>query len=256
LKRLIVSTILLLLTANLLSPVANAQQAQFDRATEFLTEQNYREAISEYQTIVENGHESGALWYNLGIAYSQLDSLGLAKYHFLKAAEHQETEREALAAVDYVNDRFSRRSAVLPPLPWDRFFNYLEHDVGIESLFLMGFIFLYIGILSLLIFWFYKKYQTYSYYFSISSLFMSLVLFATSYYVQYLDNRYDTGVVIDRESVVYQTPDSTSAAISTAYEGYTMRVDNHTSNDHQDWIYVRLENGMKGWIQDRHVKLL
>lgn len=255
-KRLIVSTFLLFLLAQLLSQAANAQQAQFDRATEYLTEQNYREAISEYQTIVENGHQSGALWYNIGIAYSQLDSLGLAKYYFLKAADYPETEREALAAVDFVNDRFSRRSAVLPPLPWDRFFNYLQHEVGVESLFLMGFIFLYIGILSLLIFWFYKKHQTYSYYFSIGSLSMSLVIFATSYYVQYLVNRYDTGVMIDRESVVYQTPDSTSAAISTVFEGYTMRVDNSTSNDHQNWIYVRLENGMAGWIQEKSVKRL
>lgn len=252
-----ISTILLFFTITLFStcPVF-AQQSNFDRATEQLEQQNYREAITQYQEIAGNGHHSGAMWFNLGIAYSQLDSLGLAKYYFLKSANYPETKADAQSAVEYVNERFNRRSAVLPPLPWERFSNYLNDRVGISSLYIMALIFFYLGVTGILIFWFYGNFRTYSYYFGISALVMSFLLFLTAIYIQYSDNRYGTGVVIERQSIVYQSPDTASGEISTAYEGYTVRVDYHESDNHQEWTFIRLENGMKGWIDQQAVKTL
>lgn len=99
----------------LLIPAAlYSQQARFDEAT-FLLEQNeYRKALDIYKTIADDGFESGGLWLNMGIAYTALDSLGLAKYYFLQAELSEETEAEASEALTYVNERFERRSAVLP----------------------------------------------------------------------------------------------------------------------------------------------
>lgn len=251
------STALLFFAATLFtSSIVFAQQSNFDRATEQLEQQDYRLAISQYQEIADEGHHSGALWFNLGVAYTQLDSLGLAKYYFLKASDYPETKTDAQSAIEYVNDRFSRRSAILPPLPWERFFNYLNNQVGISSLYSMGLIFLYLGIAGILLFWFYYKFRSYTFYAGISALVMSFLLFITAFYVQYLDNRYGVGVVIERQSVVYQSPDIASSVISTAHEGYTVRVDYLESDEHQEWIYIRLENGMHGWIEDQAVKTL
>jgi tetratricopeptide (TPR) repeat protein len=251
------STALLLFVITLFTPwFTFAQQSNFELATEQLEEQNYREAISQYHQIADEGYHSGALWFNLGIAYTQLDSLGLAKYYFLKSSGYPETKMDAQSAVEYVNERFNRRSATLPPLPWERFSNYLNNQVGISSLYIMALLFLYLGIAGILIFWFYNKYRTYSYYSGMSALVLSLLLFITAFYIQYFDNRYGTGVVTDRQSVVYQSPDTASGEISTAYEGYTVRVDYQESEKHQNWIYIRLENGMKGWIENQAVKTL
>ncbi|MDZ7755690.1 SH3 domain-containing protein [Rhodohalobacter sp.] len=251
------STALLFLAASLFAPsLAFAQQSNFDRATEELQQQNYREAISQYQQIADNGHHSGALWFNIGIAYTQLDSLGLAKYYFLKSSDYPETKADAKNAIEYVNERFNRRSATLPTLPWERFSNYLNNQVGASSLYSMALTFLYLGIAGILIFWFYGKFRTYSYYAGISSVVMSLLLFITAFYIQYFDSRYGTGVVVEEQSIVYQSPDTSSGEVSTAYEGYTVRVDYHESENQQEWIYIRLENGMKGWIENQAVKAL
>jgi len=233
-----------------------AQQSNFDRATEELEQQNYREAISQYQQIADNGYHSGALWFNLGIAYTQLDSLGLAKYYFLKSSDYPETKADANNAIEYVNERFNRRSATLPTLPWERFSNYLNNQIGTSSLYSMALMFLYLGIAGILIFWFYGKFRTYSYYAGISSVVMAFLLFITLFYIQYFDSRYGTGVVVEEQSVVYQSPDTASGEVSTAYEGYTVRVDYHESENQQEWIYIRLENGMKGWIENQAVKAL
>ena len=118
-------SIILILFFGLLSTVSFAQQAAFDRATTLLEDQEYMDAIKQYKQIHDEGHVSGALWLNMGVAYTQLDSLGKAKFYLLRAAEFSETEELASQSLEVIENRFSRRSAVLPMLPWDRFFNFL-----------------------------------------------------------------------------------------------------------------------------------
>lgn len=241
----------------LLSTVsAFAQQTEFNRATDLLEQQEYREAIDQYLQITDQRYESGALWYNLGIAYSQLDSLGMAKYYFLKSSGHPETKADADKAVQFINEQFSRRSAVLPPLPWERFFFFLNNRIGTTLLNVFGFIFLYTAVGAILLSWYFKKNSSLFRYSTYTSFGLSLILFASAFYVSYLNSRYNTGVVVDRQSQVYQSPDSNSAEISRAYEGYTLRVDNHESEGADGWIYIRLENGMHGWIDKSSVRVI
>ena len=232
-----------------------AQQARFDEAT-FLLEQNeYRKALDIYQTIADDGYESGGLWLNMGIAYTALDSLGLAKYYFLQAEQAEETEVAASEALSYVNERFERRSAVLPQLPWDRFFNFLANRMGTGFLFTLAFILLYAGSAGVIAAWFYPARSTLLRYTCTAILITSGLLFAAAFYTDYLEARYATGVIIDREETVYQQPDEDAVTVSTAYEGYVMKVDLAQSDDREGWRYVRLENGMYGWVRTSSMKV-
>jgi hypothetical protein len=229
-------------------PALMAQQSRFDEATFLLEKQEYREALNLYKTIADDGNISGALWLNMGIIYARLDSLGMSKYYLLQAEKYPETRELAEEALSYVNERFSRRSAVLPPLPWDRFFNYLSESVGITWLFALAFFFLYSGVAFLITSWFTRSYKKPLNYSASGLLVISVLIFASAFYVHYLDNRFGTGVLIDRQSTVYEAPDAESVEVSTAYEGYTMRVDFKRSSETDNWSYVRLENGRYGWV--------
>jgi SH3-like domain-containing protein len=80
-------------------------------------------------------------------------------------------------------------------------------------------------------------------------------VFVCAFYVNYLDNRFGTGVLIDRQSVVLQQPGENASPVSTAYEGYTLRVDFKKSEESDNWSYVRLENGMYGWVENSAIKV-
>lgn len=232
---------------------AVAQQSLFDQANSLLEEGEYQRAIERYQSIAEDGYQSGSLWQNLGVAYARLDSLGKAKYYFLRAAEYSETEQQAEEALSYVNNRFPRQSAVLPTLPWIRFFNFLSDNIGIRNLVLIALFFLYTGVALKIGSWFridMKKVLNYSGY---AAIVCSAILFLFSIIIQYQESRYLTGVMIDNESSVYERPDENASIISTAYEGYTMQVDENVSEEETGWKYVRLENGMYGWIHNDHI---
>lgn len=238
-----------------MAPMLFAQQSRFDEATQLLNQQEYREAINTYKSIVEDGYESGALWLNMGIAYAQLDSLGMAKFYLIRAERHKETVDFAQEALQYVEERLSRRSAVLPPLPWNRFFGFIQLQVGITSVYLSGFFILYVGFALIILSWFRQRLQKPLRTSGISMIGFSVLLFAIAFYVQYLDNRYATGILTDRESVVYLNPNPQSQRVSTAYEGYKMRVDLRKSTEETEWYYVRLENGMFGWVEDQAVNI-
>lgn len=232
---------------------AFAQQPLFDEANSLLSEGSYQQAIEMYQSIEENGFESGALFQNLGVAYTRLDSLGKAKYYFLRAEKFSETEQQAESALRFINNQFPRQSAVLPALPWIRFINFLSENIGLQAIACTALFFLYLGIAMKIGAWFRLDFKKSLNYVSYGSIIFSALLFICSIVIQYQQSRYSTGVMIDREASVYQQPEQNSSVISTAYEGYTMQVDKTESEDHQSWKYVRLENGMYGWIQDDHI---
>lgn len=251
LRTLLFSLLFLSLTGTLF-----AQQSRFDNANQLLEENAYSDAIQVYQSIADDGYESGALWLNMGIAYTQIDSLGLAKYYLLKAKNHKETTTLADEALNYVNDRFSRKSAVLPPLPWNLLLTFLSDTFGVTTIAVTALAFFYLAIAFLIGSWFQVeivKPLRVSFYTSIS---LALILFLTSWIIHYQDNRFDTAVMVDRQSTVYQNPRDDAAVISTAFEGYLLRIDHHRSSNENGWHFIRLENGMDGWVRESGIKIL
>lgn len=226
-----------------------AQQSRFDQANELLSQNRIEEAVKIYKELESEDHSSGSLWYNMGITYIQMDSLGKAKFYFLRASEFQNTAQLASNALTFIEDRLSRRSAVLPRLPWERFFDWLSGIFGKRAL-LLGGLLLLNGAAGLVITgWFADKGKIW---FKRSSWILAsagLLSILSSAYLDYTDDRYKTGVMVDSQTVMYQAPDSESAVITTVFEGYQMTVDAYESREQDGWNYVRLQNGMFGWIE-------
>lgn len=244
-KRLVTFFFLLMI---FLPCLLSAQQTKFDIANEYLSDSEFRQALSIYHEIANEEYHSGALWLNMGIAYTRLDSLGKAKFYFLKANSYTETRELASESLTYVEDRLSRRSAVLPPLPWQQFLNWQAETLGLKVLVITALFLFIIASAFFIASWFYRNRSIFLRRAGIGTLLFSLFFFACSFIIHYQNERYGTGVVVERQNQFYNSPDPESAIISTAYEGYQLEVDRKISNDHQGWLYIRTENGRYGWI--------
>lgn len=250
---------LILLSILLYSPVLKAQESAqlvFDEANTLLQEGDYPEAMDRYRTIHASDQVSGALFLNMGIAATQLDSMGLAKYYFLKAAEFPTTVDQATLGLEYVDSQFSRQSAQLPKLPWDRAIDTLKVGVGSDGVFIIGFVFIVLAMILVLMKWFgmanFKKYRT-----ILALVFSTGVLIVIlAFYVDYVDNRYSEAVIVSIEKQVKSGASETSDLVSLAYEGYTVTIDNTASMSHDGWYYIRLGNGQFGWISRSGTRIL
>jgi len=250
---------LLILFGTLSPPAGYAQQnpqAMFDKANKLLNSRQHMQAIQGYHELENRQHFSGALFLNMGIAYQRIDSLGKAKYYYLKSATFKETETKARQALEYVNTQFSHQSAVLPKLPWEVAIDWLNDHIGARALLGAGLIVFNIGILLFIACWFYpplpKGVKALSYTF----IGLAILVMATAFYTQYTDNRYSTAVMITGEASVTETPRESASLVSRAFEGYTFTVDHKRSEAQSSWSYVRMSNGLYGWIPTEEIMVL
>lgn len=248
-----------LLVLVLISVVVVAQsspQLRFDEANDLLENGDYRKALREYREIEQSENISGPLYLNMGIAAVQIDSLGLAKFYFLHAKKFETTAESANRALDFVNSQFSRQSASLPKLPWDKAVDYFTVNPGTFGLFVIGYCVLCLALLLVVSRWF-NLFSIPKEKNVIVSLFVIATLIITlAYYVDYVDQRYDEAVLITEDTSVSTAPAENAELVSMAYEGYDLIIDWKKSANRENWYYIRLGNGQYGWIKAKGIKIL
>ena len=254
-KRAILSLTLLLTCSAFLSAQESAQ-AIFDEANTHFENGDFEEAMAGYKSIIKTGQVSGALYLNMGITAVQLDSMGLAKYYFITSTDFETTVGPASSALEYVNSQFSRQSAMLPKLPWDRAVQWINEVITAPGLFMIGFIITVSGLIFLYLGWLNKIPLKKSSNFIITSIITGTILAGLAFYADYVNNRYDEAVLITNSGRVLQSPNPESTLQSIAYEGYDLTVDHWKSTGQPGWLYIRLGNGQYGWIQNEGVKVL
>lgn len=249
---------LIVFTCIVYLPVEARQNAQlmFDQANTLLEDGDYFGALDAYRSIEKTGEVSGALYLNMGIAATQIDSLGLAKFYFLRAEQFSTSQEAAKDALFYVESRFSRQSAVLPKLPWDKAVDALKSGSGATRVFIVGFILIFISVCLILLNWFgqltLKRQRSIIFTTTVTSILTLLLAF----YVDYVTHRYHSGVITDKQVQITQQPNETADLVSLAYEGYTITVDKFESEKTEGWFYIRLGNGQYGWIKIGSAKIL
>jgi tetratricopeptide (TPR) repeat protein len=231
-------------------------QALFDRANEEMNSGNYQQAISLYNDLEEQKTISGALFLNMGISYQRIDSLGKAKYYFLKASRFEETSDKARQALEFVESQFSRQSAVLPKLPWDVATDWLQNNIGATNLLITGIIILNTGVMVFIAHWFLQWYPNYIRMVGLTILGIALLVLATSFYTHYVNQRYSTAVMVTPKKPVLEQPREEASLVSQAFEGYTFTVDHYRSDSQPGWSYVRMSNGLYGWIPNSEILIL
>lgn len=239
---------------------ANAQQQNpqrlFDQANQQLQQGNIPQALTIYQQLENQNQVSGALFLNMGLSYIQMDSMGKAKYYFLKARRFDETESRAEDGLAYVETRFSRQSAVLPELPWQRALNWLGDEMGSTTLLGIGLIFFNLGIALFVAAWFMSRSSKWWDRSAIGVAAAGCLIILLSFYTNYRQQRYSKAVMITREANVLEQPNSDATIVNQAFEGYTFTVDHSKSQEQTNWSYIRMSNGLYGWIPTQEIMIL
>lgn len=226
-------------------------QVVFDEAGKAIQSNNYSEAKQKLKSLLESDYEHGAVLLNLGYIYAVQDSLGNAIYYFRQAELDPEFEKEAKEGLRYARQRLPNREVMLPKLPWHQAFDWAGRTIGSNGLMSAALLFLYISVFFTLFYWFttFMRHKG-TRYLIYSSLTISILLAIGSLHIAHLQQRYDIGVLATEEQAVYSEPDRASSIISSAYEGYSFTIDYSQSKPEEGWYYVRLSNGMFGWIED------
>lgn len=231
-------------------------QRYFDLANQQLQEGNIQQALVMYRQLETQNRVSGALFVNMGLSYIQLDSMGKAKYYFLKAKQFDTTRDRAEQGLKYVETQFSHQSAVLPELPWQTTLNWLSSAIGSSALLAIGLILFDIGILLFAGLWFMNSSSKWRDRSAMITAGLGALIILLSFYTDYRQQRYSKAVMVARETGVREQPAPDAALVNEAYEGYTFTVDHEKSSGQPNWSYIRMSNGLYGWIPTREIMIL
>jgi|GEM_PF-7083402 len=222
----------------------DAPDVRFRMATQALTDQDPATAVRELVALEAEGYANGPLFVNLGIAYTHLDSLGLAKYYFLKAGRFSDVNLATQTGLQHVETQMLRRASGLPVLSLNRFINgflwtYPDRLVAILFIVLVN-----IGIGLRIGHWITSSSGASTA--SWVALGLATAVLVVMLSAMAMRHQFGLGIVTLREGALRAEPDTTADAIVPVYEGYEVRMDRQAHAD--GWTRVTLINGSTGWL--------
>ena len=233
-------------------------QALFNRGNFMMEEHNYAQAVAIFHQIEQNGHASGPLFYNMGISYLYLDSLGHASYYFHKSKAFRESADRAREGVATVERLMRVRGTFIPQLPWYAFFDWFLFHMNHAAWIVWGLVLINIGVVVILTGWLYRPDRR----IAITGMALSvigIVQLVATVSISVWAGGYQQGVVVENGVPIIPSPDmlvDQDLSPDLAYEAYTVTLDKRLSRKHDDWVHVRLRNGVSGWIPESAVRKL
>lgn len=214
----------------------------FYEANTYYENGDYKKAIELYESIIDSGYESGALYYNLGGAYFKDGELGYSILNYEKAKNIMPRDADLNANYKFVESRITG-GKILPAKSiwnWRPLKAYSESFTKNEiTLFASG---AYLVIMALLITAVIKT-DIRRNIFIITGILVVFV--AMNIAVLYNKAANIKGVTIASETEALFGPFDSGTKFFTLYEGMTAEI----IKEKDDWYKVRREDGKAGWVK-------
>jgi tetratricopeptide (TPR) repeat protein len=229
-------------------PAAQPAADVFKNASALYVEGKYDEAIKEYYKPIQEGYESGNLYYNLGNCFLKKNHLGYAILYYEKARRLIPADADLRANYDFAESLVKNRQGIAAR-PWltrqlDKVFNPLTTatlTVLIVLFYVMIFAVLTAGI-------FIERIRKYS----IMAISAAAVLLIISSYVLYERVSAEQSVVLVEKVEARYEPFDKATVFFTLYEG--MKAEVIDSNG--QWYKIRRPDGKAGWVQKNDIGLI
>ena len=226
---------------------AENQQSEelFFRANQAYKEGRFQQAVNGYRRLIESGHESGELFYNLGNAYFRLNQLGRAILNYERARllipRDADLNFNLGLARDEMQDAVSEsQDLISTTFFWLESFNLYEV--------LWGFAILNLAFWTILVARLFLKPEWLFYTFLAVLVFWLITgaSFGVKWYQVETDNR---AVILPREVNVLAGPDTGDTVLFKLHTGTIV----HHERPEGGWSLIRLPDKKRGWVKTEDI---
>src|SRR4051812_6742215 len=230
--------------------LAASKDATFRRGNDAYFHGRYTEAIEAYEQVAALGVRSEDLFYNLGNAYLKSNQLGPAIYNYERALDLDAGQDDAAFNLKAAREAARKKGedklvgAEGTPM-WMRAVQ--PYSIGALGWLFLG---LYLALFSILIAihftppGFLRVGLWAGFAFVIIATALSAALLGGRVY---LAERVEQAIVLPDSVQVKEGPDPNYRAVFSVHAGLRVRV----TEKEQDWVRVRLSNGLEGWLKER-----
>jgi tetratricopeptide (TPR) repeat protein len=212
----------------------------------------FKEAVSIYQSVVAEGYQSSALFYNLGNAYFKAGDIPSALLYYEKARLLSPGDEDINFNIRFANARTTDKIDDAPAFFLTKWWTGFFLAISADSLAILAIILMLLGSGLLIVYFFsrnglIKK----TAFFSAIAMFIAgifSVLVAHSQVSYFNENK--QAIIFSTVANVKSSPAGQATTLFVLHDGTKVNI-KETSGD---WIKIKLANGNEGWLKVTDLK--
>ncbi len=246
----LINSIFLIITA-----IAFGQESElFINANAKYSEGKYKEAITDYRAILDNGQESVALYYNLGNGYYKLNEIGPSIYYYEKALKLDPSDEDVANNLKFAQRATVDQIEVLPEGIVKRTVKKITNTFGFDTWAWLSVFGVLVFVILFIVYYTAGNSVQKRLFFLTSwlSLIFGLIALGFAFKQYNLVNNSRYAILFAQEANIKSEPSLGSEIVFTLHEGTKVAV----LEESRDWNKIRLADGKIGWIPKQDLKEL
>lgn len=226
----------------------------FDQGNQLYKNQQYKEAITRWEAVLESGVHSAAIYYNMANAYYYLNDLASSIYYFEKALELEPNDPEIKANRAYVQNALIDVVREQPKTLFQKWDEASGQLLSVRAWAWLGVLFMALFVFSVLRFGWVEAPAAKRFSFVTAVLFMLLfvaAIFLGNKTESYHQN-YRWAIVFQQEMSVRSGPRMSDDALFDLHAGTKLRL----LQTQDQWQEIELADGRRGWVLAQDLKAL
>ncbi|MDB4901800.1 MAG: Tetratricopeptide repeat protein [Mucilaginibacter sp.] len=223
------------------------ENALFTKGNAYYAKAQYKEALNTYQQILTEGHQSAAVYFNMGNASYKSGDIPSALLYYEKAHKLAPGDNDINFNIRFVNLKTTDK---IDPVPEFFLFNWWKSFIlsfSINTLSVLSIILVLCGSVILIVYFFTNSIfiKKASFYTSIILFFLGIVsIFIANIQIGYF-NKHRQAIIFTSSVTVKSGAVERSASLFVIHEGTKVNI----LENNNGWMKIGLVNGNEGWIK-------
>lgn len=231
---------------------ANNNDILIQAANNAYNEGLYDSALITYQKVLDEGLESGELYYNMGNAYYKNNDIASAILYYEKAKKLLPTDESIDYNLNIVNSMIVDKIDKVPELFYKKWWNFFYNIINPDAwavFALVSFSLLVITI-GLFIITRRRSYRKLSFYIAVLLIIITTASATLAYQKYYYNLEHKEAIVFDLSITVKSSPTQNAVDLFVIHEGTKVRIIDKINN----WVEIKIKNGSIGWLPEESIK--
>jgi len=224
--------------------------SMFSEANNSYAEGDYQNAIELYSTILNQGVESGEVYFNLGNAYFKTNDIGRAILYYEKASKFIEGDPALDQNLQLSRLRIVDKIESIPELFVFEWWTTLSHLFLLDTLLWVSIALFSILILLIIVNLLYSR-QYIRQLIWVTSAFC-IIIFVITFSLVYEFETSRFGVILEEKVSVISEPDIGGTEVFILHEGTKVKINRLLNN----WLEITISDGKTGWLKETSLEVI
>lgn len=228
---------------------------KFTEANNFYNNSKYEKSVEIYLEILDSGHHSAELYYNLGNSFYKLNNIANSILYYEKSLKLNPKDKDVTNNLKMVNNGIIDDVVKIPESFINNQLNNLSNYFSYASWGSILIIFSFLFLLVFIIYFFSKDPIVKRA--SFTSLFILVVLIGITLKISF--NAYEKNY-IEKYAIIFSTkieiksePNERSENLLTLHSGTKVKI---IDSFNEKWVKIKLVNGQEGWINNNEIRII